>query len=107
MNRFKGLDLVDEVPEELKTSISLYCSFKKALFLLIILKNSAFIWVYLSLSPLSFPSLLSSAIYKASSDNHLALLHFFFLGMILVTASCAVLQISIHCSSGTLSDLIP
>ena len=40
------------------SSISLHCSFKKAfLCLLAILWNSAFIWVYLSLSPL--PSLLS------------------------------------------------
>ena len=33
-------------------------------------------------------SLLSSTICKASSDNHFAFLHFFFLGMVLITASC-------------------
>ena len=44
---------------------------------LAILWNSAFSWVSLSLSPLLFPSLLSSAICKVSSDNHFAFLHFF------------------------------
>ena len=39
--------------------------------LLTILWNSAFSWVYLSLSPLPFASLLSSVICKVSSDNHL------------------------------------
>ena len=54
-----------------------------------------------------FTSLLFSAICKASSDNQFDFLHFFFLGMILITASCTVLQTSVHSSSGTLSDLIP
>ena len=52
-----------------------------------ILWNSAFRWVYLSLSPLPFASLLYLAICKAS-DNHFPLLHFFFWGgwgMVLVT----------------------
>ena len=40
--------------------------------------NSAFSWVYPSLSPLPFASLLFSAICKTSPDNHLAFLHFFF-----------------------------
>ena len=52
--------------------------------------NSAFKWVYLSFSPLPLASLLFSAIYKASSDNHFAFLHFFFLGMVLITASCTM-----------------
>ena len=53
-------------------SISFHCSFKKAfLSLLAILWNSAFSWVYLSLCSLLFTFLLSSAIYKATSDNHL------------------------------------
>ena len=56
-----------------------------------------------SLSPLLFASLLFSAIYKAPSDKHLAFLHFFFLGIILVTASCTMLPTSVHSSSGTLS----
>ena len=47
--------------------------------------------------------LLFSAICKASSDNHFAFLHFFFFGMVLVTASCTMLQASFHSSSGTMS----
>ena len=39
---------------------------------------------------------------KSSSDNHFAFLHFFFFGMVLLTASCTVLQTSVHSSSGTL-----
>ena len=50
---------------------------KDFLTLLAILWNSAFSLVYLSLSPLPFTSLLSSVIYKISSDNHFAFLHFF------------------------------
>ena len=46
------------------------------------------------LSPLPFASLLFSAICKASSDNHFAFLHFFFLGMTLIPVSCTVLQTS-------------
>ena len=45
--------------------------------------------------------------FKFSSDNHFAFLHFFFLGMVWITASCTVLWTSIHSFSGTLSDLIP
>ena len=52
-------------------------------------------------------SLLFSAICKASSGNHFAFLHFFFLGMVLITTSCIMSRTSIHSSSGTLSDLIP
>jgi len=52
---------------------------------------------------LPLASLLFSVICKASSDNHFAFLHFFFLGMVLITASCTMSQTSIHCSSGTLS----
>ena len=52
-------------------------------------------------------SLLFSAIFKASSDNRFACLHFLFLGMVLTTVSCTILQTSIHSSSGTLSDLVP
>ena len=87
-------------------SISLHWSLRKAfLSLLAILWNSAFRWIYLS-SSLSFTSLHFSTICKASSDNHFAFLHFFFLGMILITPSCTMLQTSIPSSSGTLSDLI-
>ena len=51
--------------------------------------------------------LLFSAICKASSDNHFVFLHFFFLGMVLITASYTMSWTLIHISSGTLSDLIP
>jgi len=90
-------------PILLFSSISLHFSFKKAfLFFLAILWKVGFSWVYLSLSPLSLTSLLFSAICKASSDKHFAFLHFFFLGMVLVTASCTMLWTSICSSSGTL-----
>ena len=59
------------------------------------------------LSPLPFTSHLFSAVCKASSDSHFAFLLFFFLGMILITASCTMSQTSVHSSSGTLSDLVP
>ena len=62
-----------------------------------------FKWVYLSFSPLLLASLLFTAICKTSSDSHLAFLHFFFLGMVLIPFSCAMSQTSIHSSSGTLS----
>ena len=64
-------------------------------------------WVYLCFYPLLFASLLFTAICKASSDSHFAFLHFFFLGMVLISVSCTVSQTSVHSSSGTLSDLVP
>ena len=67
--------------------------------LLAILWNSAFKWEYLSFSPLFFTSLLFTAICKASSDNHFAFLHFFFLGMVLIPVCCTVSQTSVHSSS--------
>ena len=90
-------------PSLLFSSISLHWSLRKAfLSLLAILWNSAFKWGYLSFSPLPLTFLLFTAIYKASSDNHLAFLHFFFLGMVLISASCTMSWTSVH-SSGTLS----
>ena len=77
-------------PILLFSCISLHCSLKKAFLLLAILWNSAFKWVHLSFSPLPLAYLLFSAICKASSDNLLAFLYFFFLGMVLITASCIV-----------------
>ena len=57
---------------------SLQCSLKKAfLSLLAIFWNSAFSWLYLSLSTSPFTSLLFSAICTASSDNHFAVFLFF------------------------------
>ena len=75
-------------PILLFSSIYLHWSLIKAfLSLLAILWNSAFKWVYLFFCPLSFTCLLFSAICKASSDNYFAFLHFFFLGMVLITPS--------------------
>ena len=51
---------------------------------------------YLSFSPLSFASLLFSAIWEASSDNHFTFLHFFYLGMVLITASCTIAKVHIE-----------
>src|SRR5574337_458383 len=48
-----------------------------------------------------FSSFLSY--FKASSDSHFAFLHFFFLGIILITISYTMSQTSIHSSSGPLS----
>ena len=59
------------------------------------------------LLPLLFAFLLFTAICKASSDSHFSVLHFFFLGMVLVPASCTMSWTSVHSSSGTLSDLVP
>ena len=65
-------------PILLFSSISLHCSFKRAfLSLCAVLWNSIFSRVYLSFSPLPFTSLFSSAICKASSDNHYALAFLF------------------------------
>ena len=72
---------------------------------LAVLWNSAFKWVYLSFSPLPFASLLFIAICKPSSHNHFAFLHFFFLGMVLIPASCTMSQTPVQAIS--LSDLIP
>ena len=94
-------------PISLFSSISLHCPLRKSfLSLLALLWNSAFKWVYLSFSPLPFPSLLSSAVCKTSSDSHFAFFHFFFLGKALVSVFCTMLQISAHSSSGTLPSLI-
>ena len=103
---FLTISLVFPIP--LFSYISLHCSFKKGfLSLLTIQWNSAFSWVYLSLSPLPFGSLLSLALCKASSDNHFAFLHLFFLGIVFVTASYTVLgPLSIVLQALCLPDLI-
>ena len=54
-------------------------------------------------SPLPFISIIFLTICKASSDNHFTFLHFFFLGIKLITASCTMLWTSVHIFSGTLS----
>ena len=85
------------------SSFFMHCSLKKVfLSLLAIFWNSTFTCFYLSFSLLLFTSLLFTAICKASSDSHLAFLHFFFLGMVLITASCTMAWTSIHSSSDTL-----
>ena len=74
-------------PILLFSSIFLHWYLRKAfLSLLAILWNSAFKWIYLCFSPLPSASLPFIAVCKASSDNHFAYLHFFFLGMALITA---------------------
>ena len=91
-------------PILLFSSVSLHRSPRKAfLCLLAILWNSAFRWVHLSFPPLPFTSHLFSAICKASSDNHFAILHFFSLQMVLITASCTMSWTSFYSSSGILS----
>ena len=52
---------------------------------------------------LAFHFSFSLAICKGPSDNHFAFLYFFFFGMILVTASYTMLQITVHSYSGSLS----
>ena len=75
----------------------LHWSLRRAfLSLLAFVWNCAFKWVYLSFSHLPFASLLFSAICKACSDNCFAFLHFFFLGMVLITASCTKSRTSVH-----------
>ena len=72
--------------------ISLHWSLRKAfLSFLAILQNSSFKCVYLSFSPLLFASLFTP-ICTAFSDSHVAFLHFFFLGMVLLPVSCTMSQ---------------
>ena len=52
---------------------------------------------------LELSSLLFITICKASSDNYFSFSHFFFLGMVLISASCTTSWTSFHSSSGTLS----
>ena len=92
-------------PILLFSSISLHWSLKKAfLSLLAVIWNSAFRWVYLSFYALPFASLLFSTIFRASSNNRFAFLHFFFLGMVLIPVSCTMSWTSNHSSSGTQFD---
>ena len=104
-------NFLEEIPSLSHSIVSLYffhCSLQKAfLSLLVLLWNAAFRWVYHSVSPLPLASLFS-AICKASSENHFAFLHFFFWGMVLITASCTMSRTSVHsCQALCVSDLIP
>ena len=87
-------------PTLLFSSISLHCSLRKAfLSVLDILWNLQMgISSFLTLPLVS----LFSAVCKASSGNPLAFLHFFFLGMLLITTSCTMSWTSIHSSLGNL-----
>jgi len=90
----------------LLSSISLHCSYKKTfLSLLAILWIPAFSLGYCSLSPLLF-TYLFSAVCKAPSDNHFDFLHFFFLGLVLVTTYFYE-PASIVLQALCLPDLIP
>ena len=60
---------------------------------------------FLFLFSLAFHIFSFLTVCKASSVNHFAFLHFFFFGMILVTAFCAMLWTSIHSSLGILSTI--
>ena len=80
---------------------------KAFLFLLSILWNTVFRWIYIFFSPLPFSSLLFIAVCMAFSDNQFTFLQFFFLGMALVTASCTMSRTTGQSSSGSLSDRIP
>jgi len=90
-------------PILLFSSISLHWSLRKVfLSFLAILWNSAFKWVYLSFYPLTFNSLLFTAVCKASWYNHFAFFALLFLGMVLITASCTISWTPTHSSSGAL-----
>ena len=61
-----------------------------------------------SIFPFLFCLCLFTAICKASSDNQFAFLHFFFLGMVSITASSQCHEpLSIVLQALCLSDLIP
>ena len=96
-------------PYPLFPSVSLHWSVRKAfLSLLPILWNSIFKWIYLSFSP-SVSLLLFSQLFvrpphvwEGLWGGHFAFLHFFFLAMVLIPASCTMSRASVHNSSGTL-----
>ena len=91
-------------PIPLFSSIYLHWSLRKAfLSLLAILWNSAFIYLYLSFSPLPLTCLLFATICKTSWGNHFSFLCFFFLEMVLINASYTMPWTSVHSSLGTLS----
>ena len=96
-------------PILLFSSICLHWSLNKPfLSLLVHLWNTPFRWVYLSFYPWPFTSHLYSAICMASSGNHFAFWHFFFLGMVLITTPAQCYEpLSIFLQALFLLDLIP
>ena len=89
-------------PILLLPSISLHWSLRKAfLFLLAILWNCEFRWIYLSFCLLLL--FFSQLFVSPPQTIILFFLCFFFLGMVLIMASCTMLWTSIHSCSGTLS----
>ena len=91
------------LPILLFSSISLHCSFQKAVLpLLAILWNSAFSWVYLSFLHcllLFFAQLCVKPPYTTTLPSCIS----FFFEMVLATSSYTMLRTSVHSSSGTLS----
>ena len=88
-------------PILLFSSVSLHWSLSKAfLSLLAILWNSAFRWIYLSFSPLTLLLFFSQLFVRPPQTT---ILHFFFLGMVLITASWALqgLVMQGRCAQGS------
>ena len=94
-------------PNLFSSCISLHCSLRKAFSsLLAVLWYSAFRWVYLSFSLLLLLLFFSKLFVRPPQTTILPFCISFSWAMVLITASCAMLQTSVHSSSGTLSDLI-
>ena len=92
------------------SSISLHCSLREAFFL-IFPCYSLVLCIQMGISFLfsfAFHFLLFSAIFKASSDNHFVFLHFFFLGMVLITTPVQCYEpLSVVLQALCALDLIP
>ena len=87
------------------SSISLHLSLRKAFLSLLAIffgtLHSDSVSFYFSFALLLFFSQLFVRLPRTT------ILPFFYLGVVLITASCTMSWTSIHSSSGTLSDLIP
>ena len=105
------LEEISSLPHSTVSPLFLFhWSLRKAfLSLLVILWNSAFKWEYLSFSPLPLAPLLFTAIcfLRPPQTAILPFLHFFFLGMVLLTASCTMAWTSVQPLQALLSDLLP
>ena len=101
-NRFKGLYLIDRVPEELWTEV---CdTVQEAVIKTVPMEKKCKKSNWLSEEPSQIAMKRREAKGKGEKERyiHFAFLHFFFLGMILIPASCTMSQTSVHSSSGTL-----